>query len=126
MVGTYSVCLGRETVGQVIVERKGLYYRFCCRCKLHSNVMCRVSVICGSVRENLGILSPLGSDYVLTKEVPVKRFREGIPEFLITPKQPQSHELCIDIYPEEPFQYIAKLEKAYLDRREGRMVIRLK
>lgn len=125
MEGTYSIWLGREEVGQASVERRGLYYYFYCRCRLHSEVMCRVTVSCGGVHENLGILLPVGTEYVLSKKLSVKQFRPGIPEFWITAKQPQMREIYIDVYPEEPFRYIAKLEKAYLDKRRGKSCIRL-
>ena len=124
MEGSYTVWLGKEPVGQATVERQGLYYWFRCRCQLYSEVMCRVTVSCGSNHESLGILVPAGKDYVLTKKLPVKLF-SGTPEFWITPKQPQRQEFYVDIYPEEPFRYIAKLEKAYLDRRQGVLRLRI-
>ena len=125
MEGIYTVWLGNEGVGQAVVERCGLYYRFQCRCKLRSNVMCRVSVSCSGVYENLGILVPDGEEYKLSKSLPVKNFPGGQPEFRLQPKPPQRSEIEIDIYPEEPFRYIAKLEKAYLDRRKGSLVIHI-
>lgn len=125
MEGTYNVWLGNESVGQVSVERQGLYYCFCCRCQLHSEVMCRVTVSCGGSNESLGILVPVGRNYVLSKKIPIKKFNQGIPEFWIMPKHPQMQEIYIDIYPEEPFGYISKLEKAYLDRRRGSPGIRI-
>ena len=125
MEGTYTICLGKEEVGQVSVERQGLYYYFRCRCRLHSEIMCRVTVSCGGCHENLGILVPAGKEYVLSKKLPVKQFRPGNPEFWITAKQPQMREIYIDIYTEEPFRYITKLEKAYLDRRREKTGIRI-
>ena len=125
MEGTYPIWLGKEEVGLVIVERQGLYYRFQCRCRIHSEVMCRVTVSCGGHHENLGILVPMGENYILSRMLPVKQFRPGSPEFWITPKQPQVREIDVDIYPEEPFRYIAKLEKAYLDKRRGKNSIRI-
>ena len=67
---------------------------------------------------------PAGEDYILTKKLPIKLF-SGVPEFWITPKLPQPKEIYVDIYPEEPFRYITKLEKAYLDKRRGRAGIRI-
>lgn len=115
MVGTYTVWLGKEPVGQAVVERQGLYYHFRCQCQLHSEVMCKVTVSCGGTNENLGILVPIGKNYGLMKKLPVKNFGSGIPEFWITPRQIHRQGIRVDIYPEEPFRYIAKLEKAYLD-----------
>ena len=125
MDGIYTVWLGKEKVGQAIVERNGLYYRFRCRCKLKSEVMCRVTVSCAGVQENLGVLVPSGKEYVLTKNLPIKKFPVGQPEFQLQTKSPQMHRIEIDIYPEEPFRYITKLHKAYLDRRRGKSVIHI-
>lgn len=125
MEGTYQISLGKESVGQATVERHGLYYRFHCVCQLHSEVMCRVTVSCGGTSESLGILVPMGKDYVLTKKLPIKLFPSGRPEFWITPRHTQMQGIYVDVYPEEPFRYIAKLEKAYLDRRTGRPGIRI-
>lgn len=119
MDGVYHIWLGKETVGQAAVSRQGLYYCFDCRCRLHSKVMCKVTVSCGGHHENLGILAPCGKDYALNRRIPVKQFPAGTPEFWITPKQTGQHEIRVDVYPEEPFRYIAKLEKAYLDRSAG-------
>lgn len=123
MEGTYSVLLGNEPVGQVLVERHGLYYHFRCQCQLHSEVICRITVSCGGKHENLGILVPSGKDYHLTKSLPIKLFSKAVPEFWITPRQAMQQNLHIDIYPEEPFRYIAKLERAYLDNSNGKPVI---
>ena len=123
MEGRYTVWFGKEPVGQVTVERQGLYYCFRCQCQLHTEVMCRVSVSCGGKHVSLGILVPVGNDYLLNKKIPVKQFLPGNPEFWIAPRQMQKQKICLDIYPEEPFQYITKLEHAYLDKIGGRPVV---
>ena len=125
MEGTYTVWMGKEPVGQATVERQGLYYCFRCRCQLLSEVMCRVTVSCGGINESLGILVPAGKDYCLTKRIPIKSLPLETPEFWIAPKLPQRKEIFVDIYPEEPFRYIRKLENAYLDRQRGSNVIRI-
>ena len=125
MVGTHAIYLGQKIVGQVTVEKIGLYYHFDCHCQLQSKVMCRVVVSCAGEQQSLGILVPIGSEYILTKQIPAKKFPSDKPEFRISPKQPEMHEICVDVYPEEPFRYIAKLERAYLDKRNGVPKIRI-
>ena len=120
MKGTYPVLLGNEVTGEATVERKGLYYEIDCRCRLHSGVVCRVTVEVQGHHENLGILVPDGAYFTLIKKLPVKLFGEGIPEFRIRPKPNLPEGVFIDVYPEEPFAYIAKLENAYLEVRRGR------
>ena len=123
MEGSYAVFLGQESVGEITIERQGLYYCFQCRCRLHSAVMCRVMVSCGGHYENLGVLSPDGDVFLLSKKLPVKQFPAGNPEFWITPKRTEDRRICIDIYPEEPFRHIRKLEKAYLETSRGEIKI---
>ena len=123
MEGTYQIWLGKESVGQAVVERIGLYYYFRCCCQLHSEVMCRVTITCGSRNENLGILIPTGGNYTLNKKLPIKQFDSNIPEFWIIPRSQAVQSLRIDVYPEEPFRYITKLETAYLDStRDGHKI----
>ena len=95
MEGIYTVYLGKDPVGQVTVERQGLYYCFHCRCQLHSEVMCRVTVSSGGKHESLGILVPVGEHYLLTKKLPVKQFLSEKPEFWITPKKTQKHQVKV-------------------------------
>lgn len=125
MEGTYPVCLGKEEVGQASVERQGLYYHFRCRCQVQSEIIYKVVVCCDGVHTSLGILVPAGKEYILAKRLPVRQFHFGRPEFWILPKRPQNKEIYVDVYPEEPFQYITKLEKAYLDKRRDRTGIRI-
>ncbi len=123
MDGSYGVFLGNDKVGTVQVERQGLYYCFACRCKLYSEVICKVTVSCNGHHENLGVLVPMGEEYGLTKKLPVKSLGQGTPEFWITPKHTAPEGVHVDIYPEEPFRYIARLEKAYLEKRRERLGI---
>lgn len=123
MEGTYMIWLSKEAVGHVSVERLGLYYLFRCQCQLHSQVICRVMVSCGGRTESLGILVPGEKTFHLTKKLPTKEFASGTPEFWITPRHLAKREVSVDIYPEEPFHYISKLENAYLSRKQGKPVL---
>ena len=126
MEGTYTIWLSQEAVGSVTVERSGLYYLFRCQCQLHSQVICRVMVSCGGRIENLGILIPGEKSFHLTKKLPIREFPPGVPEFWITPRHLTKREISVDIYPEEPFHYISKLENAYLRTKQGMPVLVIK
>ena len=84
-----------------------------------------MTVSCGNISESLGVLVPAEGEYCLTKKIPIKNLPSGTPEFWITPKLPRRKEIFVDIYPEEPFRYIAKLERAYLEKRRGSLGIRI-
>ena len=81
-------------------------------------------ISCGGKSSSLGILVPVGTEYYLSKKMPVKGFEVGEPEFWITPRNLSKLEtLTVDIYPEEPFRYIMKLETAYLSTKQGKPAI---
>lgn len=114
MEGNYIVYFGNSQCGKVQVLRQGLYWRFVCRCRLSSDILCRLLVDCGGVREDLGILVPMDGGFGLDKKIPAKRLGEGIPSFRITAKSEQSQGKFVPICPEEPFSYIARLKESYL------------
>lgn len=126
MVGTYDICLGIEPVGEAVVEKVGLYYRFSCRCRLRGATMQRIMVACGEKKVDLGICVPMGEQFGVDKKVPCKQLGEGKPEFFLTPR-PQTHGgKFVPVYPEEPFAYMSKLKDAFLEIRNGQMGIVVK
>ena len=124
MEGNYEVSFGRQVVGNVLVERLGLYYRFHCRCKLTGDVICRLQVVCGDRQENLGILVPVGEGFGMDTKLPIKKLGEGTMRFFLLPKHEAATEAkFVPIYPEEPFGYITRLKTLYLERQNGQIGI---
>lgn len=119
MEGNYSVSFGGTQCGKVQVQRQGLYWRFICRCRISSSILCRLQVECGVERENLGVLVPVDGGFGLDRRIPVKRLPEGIPVFRILPNGAGKEEGFVPICPEEPFAYITRLKKSYLVRKNG-------
>ena len=120
---SYDIFLGRDAVGKAQVEKQGLYYYFECRCTLGNDVMYRVMVHWGGHQESLGILAPAGKEFVLEKKLPVKLFGDGEPEFRVLPKRQPLPENFYPVYPEEPFSYIARLQNAHLQIKNGQIGI---
>lgn len=125
MEGNYGVYFGKQLAGKVQVQRQGLYYRFVCRCQLSGEIVCRLSVTCGSSRENLGVVIPMDGGFGLDTKLPVKRLGTGEMEFRLLPKHEAATETFVPIYPEEPFAYISRLKDAYLVRKNGQAGILL-
>ena len=119
MVGTYEIRRGNEAVGTATVEKQGLYYRICCRCKVSGEGMRRIVVTCGKQREDLGICVPVEGGFGLNKKIPCKRFGAGKPEFLLLPKYPGVQGKFVPVYPDEPFAYMTRLKSAFLEVRDG-------
>ena len=106
-------------MGKVLVERQGLYYRFSCRCRLEGDIIYRLTVTCGSVRENLGILVPKDGSFVLQTKLPVKRIGAGELSFSLVPRNDDFAGTFVAIRPEEPFSYISRIKKSFLVIRDG-------
>ena len=121
MEGNYPMYFGGRVIGRAEVKQEGLYYRFCCRCRLSGDVICRVRVRCGDKEADLGVLIPEPEGFALNTRLPAKRFAGGKPEFSVLPQTGQLNETFIPIRPEEPFAYIEKLKQAYLVTREGQL-----
>ena len=121
MVGTYEVRMGEKPVGQVRVERQGLYYQFTCRCGLSGEVMQRLWMRCGEKETDLGLCVPMEGGFGTEKRIPVRQCGAGTPSFYLRPKQTQIKGNFIPLSPEEPFRYLHRLENAFLERR-GRQI----
>lgn len=118
MDGIYDILRGGEKIGKAEVRREGLYYRFRCCCDLTGDVMYRLTITCGEKTENLGIPVPEGDCFRLNTRLPVSRFPSGEPEFRAVPKhEPLQRGMWVPISPETPFDYIARLENAVMERR---------
>ena len=122
----YEVLFGKDKVGKVQVLREGLYYRFCCRCRLSGDVVCRLAVRCADKEEKLGVLVPVGDGFGLDRRIPVKNLGEGEMKFFLMPKGETLHGKFVPICPEEPFAYIARLKDAFLARQNGQIGVVLK
>lgn len=123
MEGDYGVYFGNQLAGKVQVLRQGLYYRFICRCQLTGDVICRLTVSCGTNRESLGVVIPMGGGFGLDTKLPVKKLGEGKMEFILVPKHEIRTGKFVPISPEEPFSYISRLKESFLERSGGQVGI---
>ena len=127
MEGNYPVYFGEQAVGRVQVKREGLYYRFSCRCRPAGGEMHRLWMICGEKETDLGLCVPMGYDSFGTeKRIPVKQCGPGEPTFCLRHKDDIFRGKFIPLSPEEPFQYIHRLETAFLEKRGTRLGIVIK
>ena len=119
MEGNYPVLMGGQELGTVKVTRQGLYYRFDCRCRLSGDVMCRLTVTCGEVTHNLGILVPESGTFCLRTQMPAKQLGKGDLQFRVLPNHKPVRGHFVPISPEEPFAYLSRLQDAFLEIRDG-------
>ena len=123
MDGLYDIYRGQEKIGKAEVKQEGLYYRFRCVCDLSGEVIYRITVSCGESTENLGIPIPSGDSFYLEKKIPVSHFSGQGVIFRAMPRHPQVPDMWIPIKPEQPFEYIDRLENAVAEQRNGEMGI---
>ncbi len=116
-----EIQLGGQAIGQAEIVKEGLYYRFTCRCRLSGEVVYRLQARCGEMTENLGIPVPEGKDFVLRTRLPIKRLGEGSITVIATPKEAGLEGKFVPLSPEEPFQYLRRLQNAYLQTRCGQV-----
>ena len=122
----YSIFSGGEEVGRVFVQRQGLYYRICCRCRLTGAVRYRLIATCGENTADLGLCVPQGDRFGVDTRIPIKRLGEGAISFRLLPKHSSLEGKFVPVFPDEPFGYIHQLQKAYLARQDGVVGIILK
>jgi len=120
MEGKYEIYQGEQRVGTVQVSAEGLYYSFFCRCVLSGETMCRIIVTCCGQTHSLGLPVPEGDEFVLRTRMPAKRLGQGLLQFRVIPKHTRVGGKFIPISPEEPFRYLARLENAVMQIRDGK------
>lgn len=110
MVEKYDVTFEGQNVGNVTLEKEGLYYRIRCRCRVQDNEIHRLYV----KGEKIGVLIPENGDLVLDTKVAAKRLKEGCGFSL-----DETNKTFIPIHPGEAFGHLGKLRLAKLAFREG-------
>ena len=113
----YEVFQNGKVVGKVEVVREGLYCRFSCHCKPADRDMIRLWMICGEKETDLGLCVPMDGGFGTEKRIPAKLCGVGEPTFCLRHKDDTRRGKFVPLSPEEPFQYLHRLETAFLERR---------
>lgn len=119
----YPVLYEKNHAGKIVVQRKGLYYHFYCRCVLPQDNIYRLIVVCNAERESLGILVPQEDSFVLNKKIPMKHIGEGNMTFTVTANREVPRGNFVPISPVEPFSYLSQLKKSFLIIRNNQLGI---
>ena len=119
----YEVFLDETAVGTVEMHREGLYCHFSCRCHPVDRERIRLWMLCGEREVDLGLCVPMGDAFGTEKRIPARQCGTGTPEFVLRHKDDILRGKFIPLSPEEPFQYIHRLETAFLEKRGTRLGI---
>ena len=122
----YEVFQDKQAVGTVEATREGLYIRFSCRCQPSDRDMIRLWMICGEQEIDLGLCVPMDGGFGTEKRIPAKQCGPGEPQFCLRHKDDTRRGKFVPLSPEEPFQYIHRLETAFLEKRGTRLGIVLR
>lgn len=115
----YPVTLNEICMGKVSVQRQGLYYHICCRCRLNADGMYRLVVLNGNNQVNLGILVPFDGAFGLNTKIPQKHIGDGEWIFQLISTKESIAGKFVPISPEEPFLYISRLKESFLTHQNG-------
>ncbi len=116
--------LGGQAIGTVRVSREGLYSRIRARCRLSGEVMYRLFAVGEETARDLGIFVPAGAVFEVRTKIATKHLPRD-PRFEARPRKPLGDWVYVPLSPEEPFAYIKRLEQAYLEKKDGRLTVRL-
>ena len=119
----YEVFEDEKMVGTVEATREGLYIHFSCRCRPVHREMIRLWMICGEQEIDLGLCVPMDGAFGTEKRIPARQCGPGEPRFCLRHKDDTRRGEFIPLSPEEPFQYIHRLETAFLEKRGTRLGI---
>lgn len=123
MEGEYRVLRGGQTVGRCTVQRAGLYCCFSCRCRPGGEDVYRLWIEIGGERQEIGVMVPSCDGLCLDKRIAAKRFPPGVPTFTLRCRQEKPDGIFVPVCPEEPFAYLSRLQKAFLEIRDGQIGI---
>ena len=115
MEGYYDVTLNDKTVGQVTVTKEGLYYQFSCSVMLPENSRYRLLACCEQGIVDLGLCIP-----TLLMKIPIKRFKKGKYDFILSEKK-QNGGVPVD--KNQPFPHLNMLPKARFYTDNGKAFI---
>lgn len=121
MEGKYTIFYRGKQIGQVLVDREGLYYHFRCKCKFEEDAVCKLMYQYNNDSYVLGIMVPEADVFVMEKRIAIKHFEEGTPYFFIPWDTASERGMFVPISPDEPFGYLAKLTDAFLSYKNGRI-----
>lgn len=73
MEGFYPVIFEGENVGEVQLQKKGLYYYLSCCCRLRDKAICMLCADCGEQQVQFGTLVPENEFYILKMHIQASR-----------------------------------------------------
>lgn len=119
----YHAIFEDKVVGEVTVEKEGLYYTFQCCVSLKQGGMYRLILETEKGETDLGILMPCEAGYAVRRKLSVKQVCGSSFHFRITERNSVLAESCIPVSEDQPFPFVDKLQNARLQHFENEIKI---
>lgn len=126
MVKIYDLIHQGKCIGNVKVEKSGLYYNVSCVCRPETTGIHRIIAAGNSAEVDLGICVPMASEFGLETKVPIKKLGNGPLIFRIIHNDCRMREIFVAIHENEPFEFLSHLDCAKLIYRDGQAGVLLK
>lgn len=120
----YPVYLGDEQVGNIILQKNGLYHKLDCRCFLPGNSIFRLFAVCGDWRSKIGIPAPEGDCYALCTSVRLGDIKADDLRFFVAADEEQFLQQRIPICDDRPCLHMDQLEQMVFDHYDGKPCLR--
>ena len=120
----YPVFFENKKIGTAWIRRFGLYYHIGCSCDSDQKGMFKIVVSNNDKIVNLGTCIPKGDRFGLKTQIPVKYLGEGTFSFCAVTGNASEDAGFVPVSENEPFDYLVKLNEAYLYEKDGVQGIR--
>lgn len=115
----YGVYHQDDCVGQVQIQKEGLYYCVSCLAEAPGKSMYRLIARGESFYHDFGLCIPKENGIGILTRVPVKLFTEDAVKFELKDYKEKGNTAFIPVSTEKAFVYLDRLEQAHLEYREG-------
>lgn len=119
MLCEHPIYSGSEEIGTACMTQEGLYYKIKCRCTLTGEIIYKVMITGNDFCEDLGVCVPMDGSFGVCTRIPVKRIAGKQIHFCAVPRHKKVVQKTFAVVEGSPFAYIAKLEEAFLVKKEG-------
>lgn len=115
----YDVRFEDKCVGQVRVQKEGLYYRLNCLVKAPTSSKYHLMGIWENQQRDFGLCIPDGDNIGMITRIPIKNFAGDAVAFELKDCNTKIVSNFIPLSTQEPFAALDRLEYAYLECRDG-------
>lgn len=119
MKSMYDVWHHNTRVGQVQIQKEGLYYCLNCLTQAPGKSMYRLIAHGESFYYDFGLCIPKEDGIGILTRIPIKIFTENAVKFELKDYKETENTTFVPVHAEKEFPYLERLKDAYLAHRDG-------